>query len=660
VPELELAARYRAASAGAEVGGDFYDAFAVGEGAWGFAVGDVCGRGPQAAALTGLMHSQNFAARSESLVKSARSVVLIFEWMPLSLLPIALAQAYGERATMDWSTFSWWLRRQRGQPGTAPPPHGVNVLWPYFVLCLLATSAANERSYRFTVGLGLLVAWAAWSVRPRRRSVALWGACFLAALGIGLAAQLGLRQMQRMLQRFDAALLARLSRGDHFSDKEVRTSLGEVGRLKLSGRIVLRVETNGMSPPPSLLREACYNLFRSPIWTVGNREFLLVNPETNITTTILLPGPPGDREVIISSYFSGGAGLLPVPLGVRRIDELNADIETNRLGAVRIKQGPGFARFHANYGAERMIDAAPGLDDLDVPTSEKSTLDHIVGELHLADCPPEEALRRVEHFFAERFHYTTWNGPIHRPGSNQTALARFLLHTRAGHCEYFATATTLLLRRAGIRTRYVLGHSVQEKKGHQWVVRERHGHAWCLAWINDAWRDVDTTPPNWGEVESSRADWMEAVSDFWSRLWFEFSKWRWGKGTWKQYALWLLVPLIGLAGWRLMSQKQWRRSRGHAPNAGPGLRPGLDSEFYAVEAKLLELGLERRSGETLSGWLQRLESERGGKPFGLQPLLTLHYRLRFDPSGLPSAERDQLRAEAAKWLEAAEMARTRS
>jgi sigma-B regulation protein RsbU (phosphoserine phosphatase) len=36
------------------VGGDFYDAFAIEENRWGIAIGDVCGKGAQAAALTAL------------------------------------------------------------------------------------------------------------------------------------------------------------------------------------------------------------------------------------------------------------------------------------------------------------------------------------------------------------------------------------------------------------------------------------------------------------------------------------------------------------------------------------------------------------------------------------------------------------------------------
>ena len=51
---VDLAAAYRPAGAGSLVGGDFYDVFELGEGAWGLVVGDVSGFGPDAAALTGL------------------------------------------------------------------------------------------------------------------------------------------------------------------------------------------------------------------------------------------------------------------------------------------------------------------------------------------------------------------------------------------------------------------------------------------------------------------------------------------------------------------------------------------------------------------------------------------------------------------------------
>jgi serine phosphatase RsbU (regulator of sigma subunit) len=54
IPGVQLAGRHLAAAEGQEVGGDFYDAFAIGADRWGLGIGDVCGKGPEAAALTAL------------------------------------------------------------------------------------------------------------------------------------------------------------------------------------------------------------------------------------------------------------------------------------------------------------------------------------------------------------------------------------------------------------------------------------------------------------------------------------------------------------------------------------------------------------------------------------------------------------------------------
>ncbi|MEE1926579.1 SpoIIE family protein phosphatase [Streptomyces sp. TRM 70351] len=64
VPGVEVEVIYRAAGEGNEVGGDFYDLFPIRDGAYGFAVGDVCGTGPEAAAVTGLArHALRLLAR---------------------------------------------------------------------------------------------------------------------------------------------------------------------------------------------------------------------------------------------------------------------------------------------------------------------------------------------------------------------------------------------------------------------------------------------------------------------------------------------------------------------------------------------------------------------------------------------------------------------
>lgn len=83
VDGLDIGVVYEAASNsdGVHVGGDFYDVFPISRKVWGFAVGDVCGTGPEAAALTGLArHSLRLLARE------GRSPVTVVERLNQAVL----------------------------------------------------------------------------------------------------------------------------------------------------------------------------------------------------------------------------------------------------------------------------------------------------------------------------------------------------------------------------------------------------------------------------------------------------------------------------------------------------------------------------------------------------------------------------------------------
>ena len=73
---LDMAARLEAGAPGVDVGGDFYDAFPLADGVWGLAIGDVCGKGVDAAALTALSRHTLRAAALEHPSPSAVLEVL--------------------------------------------------------------------------------------------------------------------------------------------------------------------------------------------------------------------------------------------------------------------------------------------------------------------------------------------------------------------------------------------------------------------------------------------------------------------------------------------------------------------------------------------------------------------------------------------------------
>jgi serine phosphatase RsbU (regulator of sigma subunit) len=72
IPGLTIAARFRAAGDTAEVGGDFYDLFPAGDG-WMVVIGDVTGKGPEAAATTSLAR---FTMRTAAMYEKTPASVL--------------------------------------------------------------------------------------------------------------------------------------------------------------------------------------------------------------------------------------------------------------------------------------------------------------------------------------------------------------------------------------------------------------------------------------------------------------------------------------------------------------------------------------------------------------------------------------------------------
>jgi PAS domain S-box-containing protein len=76
IPGLETAARFHATGHGTDVGGDFYDLFQTGTQGWTVVVGDVCGKGPDAAAVTALArYTLRAAAMQERLPSNSLRIL---------------------------------------------------------------------------------------------------------------------------------------------------------------------------------------------------------------------------------------------------------------------------------------------------------------------------------------------------------------------------------------------------------------------------------------------------------------------------------------------------------------------------------------------------------------------------------------------------------
>ena len=583
-----------------------------------------------------------------------RAITLLFQWLPVVLAPVALGVAWSTSREIGLAVLFWSLRRAPMRRRYAFNP-GLTL----FVLWLLGASAANHQGWSFEVGLVLLAGWALWPGRPRSHPRAVWMLSLAVAASLGYAGHVGLHAAQQWLEGAAPEWIA--GGGSRTNPYRSNTQIGSLGDIKLTEGIVLRVTVDPGWRVPILLHRASYDDYRGGAWVAKNPRFASIPPVEVATRWKLNQGAvaasgPG-LQLRVHDYSAGGNPLLSLPGGAMQVDGLAAsDLQVNSLGAVQVEHKPGFFSYAVLLGADGKAAAStdlayamPGAADLKVPAGEAAAIARIAEELQLATLRPAEALVAVRGFFSERFQYSLWQGK-HSGGA--TPLADFLLTTRAGHCEYFATATTLLLRAAGVPARYATGFSAQEPAslGDGYVVRERHAHAWARAWVDGAWRDVDTTPPDWFAAESARAPFWSLLLDVWSWLRFAIAQNAADTGT---LLGWLGIPIALWIAWRI---RRARRSLVQAPS-GTALTAvestGGDSEFYQVQRRLAELGYARSEVESLQDWLRRIALLPGAPALEqaeLAVLVRLHYRYRFDPLGLPAVDRLRLRERARDWL----------
>ncbi|MBD3562873.1 transglutaminase domain-containing protein, partial [Planktothrix sp. FACHB-1355] len=433
-----------------------------------------------------------------------------------------------------------------------------------------------------------------------------------------------------------------------------QTNIGDIGVLKRSNEIAFRVATENQQNFPRLLREATYNKYKASMWVAAKPNFTSVQPEKDGTSWRLGNQPANHSTITISTTLRGGQGLLTLPDGTFEIDELPVSrMEKNKYGAVKVAGKVNNITYDIHFNHNFSLDNSPTEDDLQIPDPEKPALNQILRQLDIQGKSPPEIVNRVDKFFLKNFTYSL---QLAGKENHATPISTFLLKTRAGHCEYFATATTLLLRAAGIPARYAVGYSVREFSSleNQYIVRSRHAHAWTMVYLNKRWQILDTTPADWTSIEDANASKFGFISDLWSLFTFKLGTIIGSQAL--QYGWWLILPLILIPMWRFGNKKGVRRLSAKRILPKAKAKSDLvtkDSEFAVIEKALNELGLTRHPSESLKSWIKRMKEESAASDLidDIIPIVELHYRDRFDPAGIKETEKTILKSSIRSWLD---------
>ncbi len=583
---------------------------------------------------------------------------LLLTWLPVLFLPMQFVQSFGLNNSMPLITFSFLAkhRRQRNlRLGLNESVIHVNFGNIYFVAILIAATLGERSSSMFFLpGIIILTGWALLSA-TRSRPTSLIVALSIAG-GLSIAGQYGIEELENWLG----------NRGpgrSSFDPNSVSTMIGKPGTIQQSPDIIWRLKPVNGTVMPRLLRTASYNAYRPSSWSIDPppatifRDLDVFSHEGKDYHILGLEddnaSPLAAVRASLTRYQVRGAASPESPLSLPGDTasllgfELDG-IEQNSLGTVRIFPKQSVIEGSVLWQGETNPEKPASNEDLVVPHLERETLKAVLKELRLEDQPDlPNKLTVIQSWFFRNFRYTrdltirSWTQGFSSP----TAMTQFLTTVRAGHCEYFAAATALLLREAGVPTRYATGYSLLERdlQRAEYVIRGTHGHAWCRVWDEQKglWIDFDTTPPSWGLTVANLNPSMQKFNDALKRLREDFFLWR--NRPANRLGVTVVMATITLSVALFVMRRLWKTQRRLEEVK---LLNGYDGPVQRTSLNALEKQAEKQLGERPLGkpfgeWISEL-GPTVAQPDTIAEAVEIHQRARFDPAPIPTADQKRL------------------
>lgn len=275
---------------------------------------------------------------------------------------------------------------------------------------------------------------------------------------------------------------------------------------------------------------------------------------------------------------------------------------------------------------------------------------------------PVAAIDAVMEHLGREYRYTTV-----LPGDTPDPLAHFLFERREGHCEYFATALTLLLRLQGIPARVATGYygASLVDAGDYYLVREGDAHAWTEAWLPGAgWVLFDATPADdrAGISEgliASAVELLDLVRYWWSTNVLDFdsatqrdlargvadalaAQQGAGRSLTPIARFGVLVVVLALASWLAFQMRgRYREIAGAKARLSAQEREALGL-LRAVKKKLAHAGVRLPPGASGADWAEAGAAAFPEKAQTIHRALAAYEATRFGGKGLYRGEAREL------------------
>lgn len=370
-------------------------------------------------------------------------------------------------------------------------------------------------------------------VQPGLAENRLHRAMSLAALSVAVGAVTIGSMLFFFFPRFSAGYFARTgfqpSLMSGFTDS---VELGQIGEIKKSQTVVMRIKTGSPVPYPMLRwRGIALTNFDGRRWsakrewhtlhsagpdgwvTLASAKDLLSTPVAQqVHFTALLQPMASDalfapaQVISLRGNFSGDAdnyygSMRRSTLGVDGAGSIFnpsrnlAEIRYEGLSFLPVSR-PDKARFAGEDYPEEIRNTY-----LQLPDHLDPRIEALARKITDNARNPFDKSVVLEEYLRRNYAYTL--DLTGKPGADP--LPQFLFVTRAGHCEYFASAMAVMLRTLGIPSREVNGFLPGEFNdiAGDYIVRASDAHSWVEAYFpNTGWVTFDPTPPGRGTEEN--------------------------------------------------------------------------------------------------------------------------------------------------------------
>ncbi len=256
---------------------------------------------------------------------------------------------------------------------------------------------------------------------------------------------------------------------------------------------------------PGYLRARAFEVYRQSEWhDLLNREAIL--PEQGrpfgmyvrgrTSTFYLKPSNGSITEYMTIRHGISFGDAVFTPLGVCSIEAPIRFLLCNDDDILYARNMPPGLDYRITYTKTTRQDRptrSQGLRLLRVPEGLDPRIGQLADRIFEGCNTTSEKINAVVNHFGTKYTYSlSMNIP-----SGRDKLTSFLLDQSSGYCEYFASGAAILLRLAGVPTRYVTGFFVTDKdpESGSWIARNMNAHAWVEAWDQDRreWTVVEAT-----------------------------------------------------------------------------------------------------------------------------------------------------------------------